>query len=166
MVVIFGRQSLAGCVVGAVGRPRVARGPSGRGPDRLRRGGRAIGRALLLDEPSMRLSPKLVEDILAVLQRLRGGGLLLVEQNACLVVENGEVAMTGASAQPRHDPGCAASTPASDASREDPENSRPTVVVHHAFIDVVRSSSGYSAERYVRCRRDIRFAVRRRRGVW
>jgi branched-chain amino acid transport system ATP-binding protein len=82
----------------------------------------AIGRALmsrprllLLDEPSMGLSPKLVEDILAVLQRLRGEGLslLLVEQNAkltfeatgtCLVVENGEVAMTGTSAQLRHDP--------------------------------------------------------------
>jgi branched-chain amino acid transport system ATP-binding protein len=82
----------------------------------------AIGRALmsrprllLLDEPSMGLSPKLVEDILAVLQRLcaEGLSLLLVEQNAkltfeatrtCLVVENGEVAMTGTSAKLRHDP--------------------------------------------------------------
>lgn len=82
----------------------------------------AIGRALmsrprllLLDEPSMGLSPKLVEDILAVLQRLRAEGLtlLLVEQNAkltfettstCLVVENGEVAMHGTSAELRHDP--------------------------------------------------------------
>jgi branched-chain amino acid transport system ATP-binding protein len=81
----------------------------------------AIGRALmvkprllLLDEPSMGLSPKLVEDILAVLQRLNRDGLtmLLVEQNAkltfeatsaCLVVENGAVAMTGASDQLRHD---------------------------------------------------------------
>jgi branched-chain amino acid transport system ATP-binding protein len=81
----------------------------------------AIGRALmsrprllLLDEPSMGLSPKLVEDILAVLQRLGREGLsmLLVEQNAkltfeatstCLVVENGEVAMTGAAADLRHD---------------------------------------------------------------
>jgi branched-chain amino acid transport system ATP-binding protein len=81
----------------------------------------AIGRALmaqprllLLDEPSMGLSPKLVEDILAVLQRLNRDGLtmLLVEQNAkltfeatsaCLVVENGAVAMTGASQQLRHD---------------------------------------------------------------
>jgi branched-chain amino acid transport system ATP-binding protein len=81
----------------------------------------AIGRALmsqpkllLLDEPSMGLSPKLVEDILAVLQRLNRDGLsmLLVEQNAkltfeattaCLVVENGAVAMTGASAELRHD---------------------------------------------------------------
>ncbi|WP_232344874.1 ABC transporter ATP-binding protein [Actinoplanes awajinensis] len=82
----------------------------------------AIGRALmsrpkllLLDEPSMGLSPKLVEDILAVLLRLRteGMSLLLVEQNAkltfeatssCLVVENGEVAMTGTSDRLRHDP--------------------------------------------------------------
>ncbi|GIM91498.1 ABC transporter ATP-binding protein [Paractinoplanes toevensis] len=82
----------------------------------------AIGRALmsrprllLLDEPSMGLSPKLVEDILAVLQRLRAEGLslLLVEQNAkltfeatgsCLVVENGEVAMRGTSAELRHNP--------------------------------------------------------------
>jgi branched-chain amino acid transport system ATP-binding protein len=82
----------------------------------------AIGRALmsrprllLLDEPSMGLSPKLVEDIVAVLQRLRGEGLslLLVEQNAkltfevtssCLVVENGEVAMSGTSGELRHDP--------------------------------------------------------------
>ena len=82
----------------------------------------AIGRALmarprllLLDEPSMGLSPRLVEDILAVLVRLRAEGLslLLVEQNAkltfeatssCLVVENGEMAMSGASSQLRHDP--------------------------------------------------------------
>ncbi|GLY73918.1 ABC transporter ATP-binding protein [Actinoallomurus iriomotensis] len=81
----------------------------------------AVGRALmaeprllLLDEPSMGLSPKLVEDILAVLRRLREEGLslLLVEQNAkltfeatsdCLVMENGEVVMTGTSAELRDD---------------------------------------------------------------
>jgi branched-chain amino acid transport system ATP-binding protein len=81
----------------------------------------SIGRALmsrpkllLLDEPSMGLSPKLVEGILAVLQRLGQDGLsmLLVEQNAkltfeatstCLVVENGAVAMTGTSQELRHD---------------------------------------------------------------
>ncbi|GAA3383967.1 ABC transporter ATP-binding protein [Cryptosporangium minutisporangium] len=72
-------------------------------------------RLLLLDEPSMGLSPKLVADILAVLQRLSSEGLslLLVEQNAkltfeatssCLVVENGEVAMVGSSEELRHDP--------------------------------------------------------------
>jgi ABC-type arginine transport system ATPase subunit len=82
----------------------------------------AIGRALmsepklvLLDEPSMGLSPKLVEEILATLQRLSaaGLGLLLVEQNAkltfeatesCLVMENGRIAMTGSSADLSHDP--------------------------------------------------------------
>jgi branched-chain amino acid transport system ATP-binding protein len=81
----------------------------------------AIGRALmsqprllLLDEPSMGLSPKLVEDILAVLQRLSKSGLsmLLVEQNAkltfeatstCLVVENGTVAISGTSQELQHD---------------------------------------------------------------
>ncbi|MEV0646308.1 ABC transporter ATP-binding protein [Phytomonospora sp. NPDC050363] len=82
----------------------------------------AIGRALmsrprllLLDEPSMGLSPKLVEDILAVLQRLHREGLstVLVEQNAkltfeaasqCLVVENGAVALSGTSQELQHDP--------------------------------------------------------------
>jgi branched-chain amino acid transport system ATP-binding protein len=81
----------------------------------------AIGRALmcqprllLLDEPSMGLSPKLVDGILAVLQRLRAEGisLLLVEQNAkltfeatseCLVMENGAVALTGTSQALRND---------------------------------------------------------------
>jgi branched-chain amino acid transport system ATP-binding protein len=71
-------------------------------------------RLLLLDEPSMGLSPRLVGDILDVLQRLRQEGLslLLVEQNAkltfeatsdCLVMENGAVAMTGTSDALRHD---------------------------------------------------------------
>jgi branched-chain amino acid transport system ATP-binding protein len=73
----------------------------------------AIGRArmakptlLLLDEPSMGLSPKLVEVIGETLRRLRDEGLslLLVEQNAmltfeattdCLVLQNGEVALSG-----------------------------------------------------------------------
>lgn len=81
----------------------------------------AIGRGLmskpsmlLLDEPSMGLSPKLVGEMLTVLQRLRQAGLsmLLVEQNAkltfeatttCLVVENGSVAMTGTSQELKHD---------------------------------------------------------------
>jgi branched-chain amino acid transport system ATP-binding protein len=81
-----------------------------------------IGRALmarpvllLLDEPSMGLSPKLVEVIGSTLQRLRADGLslLLVEQNAmltfeatsqCLVLENGEIALTGTSAELRGNP--------------------------------------------------------------
>ena len=82
----------------------------------------AIGRALmarptllLLDEPSMGLSPKLVEVIGDILRRLRDDGLslLLVEQNAmltfeattdCLVLENGEVALSGTSAELRGNP--------------------------------------------------------------
>ena len=82
----------------------------------------AIGRALmarpallLLDEPSMGLSPKLVEVIAETLQRLRADGIamLLVEQNAmltfaatshCLVLENGEIALTGPSADLRANP--------------------------------------------------------------
>lgn len=82
----------------------------------------AIGRALmakpmlmLLDEPSMGLSPKLVEVIGETLQRLRADGLslLLVEQNAmltfettsdCLVLENGEIALSGPSADLRANP--------------------------------------------------------------
>ena len=82
----------------------------------------AIGRALmarpalmLLDEPSMGLSPKLVEVIAETLQRLRADGIamLLVEQNAmltfaatshCLVLENGEIALSGPSAELRANP--------------------------------------------------------------
>ena len=82
----------------------------------------AIGRALMstpkllvLDEPSMGLSPVLVDDIAAALRRLRGEGatLLLVEQNAkltfgltdrCVVLENGEVVKEGRSAELRDDP--------------------------------------------------------------
>jgi len=82
----------------------------------------AMGRALMsrpslivCDEPSMGLSPILVDDILAVLQRLHGAGLsiLLVEQNAklcfeavtrCLVMEHGNVVKTGPVAELRTDP--------------------------------------------------------------
>jgi len=82
----------------------------------------AIGRALmarpvllLLDEPSMGLSPKLVEVIGETLRRLRDAGLslLLVEQNAmltfetttdCLVLENGEVALSGTAAELSRNP--------------------------------------------------------------
>ena len=72
----------------------------------------AIGRALmskprliLLDEPSMGLSPKLVEDILAVLQRLSAAGhaLLLVEQNAKLTFEATEDLPGDGERRGRHD---------------------------------------------------------------
>jgi branched-chain amino acid transport system ATP-binding protein len=82
----------------------------------------AIGRALMshprllvLDEPSMGLSPKLVDDVLAVIQRLKATGMsiLLVEQNAkltfeatnhCYVMENGSIVMEGPADRLRHDP--------------------------------------------------------------
>jgi branched-chain amino acid transport system ATP-binding protein len=82
----------------------------------------AMGRALMAkpslivcDEPSMGLSPILVDDILGALQRLHKSGLsiLLVEQNArlcfeavsrCLVMEHGNVVKTGPVAELRHDP--------------------------------------------------------------
>lgn len=82
----------------------------------------AVGRALmcrpkvmLLDEPSMGLSPILVGEIAGALKRLNadGLGIVLVEQNAkltfevtttCLVMENGEIAATGTSTALRHDP--------------------------------------------------------------
>jgi branched-chain amino acid transport system ATP-binding protein len=80
----------------------------------------AIGRALvsrprmiLLDEPSMGLSPILVGAILKVLLRLRDEGLsiLLVERNAtltfeatqrCLVMEDGRAMLSGTAAELRH----------------------------------------------------------------
>jgi branched-chain amino acid transport system ATP-binding protein len=81
----------------------------------------AIGRALmarpsivLLDEPSMGLSPKLVGQVLETLMavRERGTSILLVEQNAwltfeasdrCLVMANGTVALEGPSSELSHD---------------------------------------------------------------
>jgi branched-chain amino acid transport system ATP-binding protein len=81
----------------------------------------AIARALMsepkllvLDEPSMGLSPKLVDEVLDVIQRLTatGMGILLVEQNAkltfeatthCFVMENGEFVMDGPADDLRHD---------------------------------------------------------------
>ncbi len=77
----------------------------------------AIGRAmmsrpslLLLDEPSMGLAPRLVEQIFAVIKRLAADGItiLLVEQNAFAalaashrgyVIETGRIALTGTGAE-------------------------------------------------------------------
>jgi branched-chain amino acid transport system ATP-binding protein len=82
----------------------------------------AIGRAmmaeprlLLLDEPSLGLAPKLVQEIFAAIRRIADGGLsiLLVEQNTRLalataargyVLVTGEVAFSGPCAELRDDP--------------------------------------------------------------
>ena len=64
-------------------------------------------RIMLLDEPSLGLSPVMVRDIFAIIRRLkeeRGVTMLLVEQNATMaldvadfgyVLENGQIAMDG-----------------------------------------------------------------------
>jgi branched-chain amino acid transport system ATP-binding protein len=71
----------------------------------------AIGpRALLLDEPSMGLAPKLVDQIFAIVadERARGTSILLVEQNArralaladtAHVMERGRIVLSGAGAE-------------------------------------------------------------------
>ena len=83
----------------------------------------AIGRALMaeprlliLDEPSLGLSPILVEEMFALVRRLHGEGLsiLLVEQNVfqsleiadrAYVLENGAIALSGAAAELAEDEG-------------------------------------------------------------
>lgn len=73
------------------------------------------GRLMLLDEPSMGLSPILVEEIFGVIQEIRRAGttILLVEQNAhmalkvadyCYVLETGTMAMSGTPAELAGDP--------------------------------------------------------------
>ncbi|MCM2251880.1 MAG: ABC transporter ATP-binding protein [Ramlibacter sp.] len=83
----------------------------------------AIGRALLaqpklmlLDEPSLGLSPKLVEDIFTIIARInaeRGVSMLLVEQNATLalavahagyIMENGKIVIDGSAEKLAADP--------------------------------------------------------------
>jgi branched-chain amino acid transport system ATP-binding protein len=80
--------------------------------------GRALmsrGKLLLLDEPSMGLSPILVRDIFRVLREINAAGttILLVEQNAHLalqlagrawVLQNGRVEVAGLSAELAGDP--------------------------------------------------------------
>ncbi|WP_370156516.1 ABC transporter ATP-binding protein [Ferrovibrio sp.] len=87
----------------------------------------AIGRGLMgepelliLDEPSLGLSPLLVEEMFGLIRRLNGEGLaiLLVEQNVmqslsiahrAFVLEHGEIALAGAAADLLNDPGLKAS---------------------------------------------------------
>jgi ABC-type branched-subunit amino acid transport system ATPase component len=81
----------------------------------------AIGRALmsepkllLLDEPSLGLSPRLVSDLFSILRRLTEGGqsIVLVEQNAyqglkladhVYVIDNGRIATAGTPEEIRQD---------------------------------------------------------------
>ena len=69
----------------------------------------------MLDEPSMGLSPILVQQIFAVVRQMHADGLtiLLVEQNVKLalgissyayILENGEIVLEGASGQLADDP--------------------------------------------------------------
>jgi len=73
------------------------------------------GRLMLLDEPSMGLSPVLVRDIFKVLQEINKSGttILLVEQNANMalrvaqrgyVLETGTIAFSGTSQELKGDP--------------------------------------------------------------
>nr|WP_223871791.1 ABC transporter ATP-binding protein [Candidatus Dactylopiibacterium carminicum] len=75
-------------------------------------------RVLLLDEPSLGLAPKIIEELFAVLDRLRGEKmtLLLVDQMAALalaladrayVLENGAVVARGSAAEIAADPALA-----------------------------------------------------------
>jgi len=72
-------------------------------------------RLLILDEPSLGLSPLLVEEMFALIRRLHADGLaiMLVEQNVAQtleladeahVLENGAFAMSGTAAEVRADP--------------------------------------------------------------
>jgi branched-chain amino acid transport system ATP-binding protein len=74
------------------------------------RGLMAEPKLLILDEPSLGLSPLLVEEMFALIAQLRAGGLavLLVEQNVgqsleiadrAYVMENGSIRFTGTSAE-------------------------------------------------------------------
>jgi branched-chain amino acid transport system ATP-binding protein len=71
---------------------------------------------LILDEPSLGLSPLLVEEMFALISRLNGEGLaiLLVEQNVvqslaiahrAYVLEGGVVALSGSAAELAEHPG-------------------------------------------------------------
>jgi branched-chain amino acid transport system ATP-binding protein len=79
------------------------------------RGLMAEPKLLILDEPSLGLSPLLVEEMFTLIQRIASDGLavMLVEQNVVQsldlasyanVLENGEVAMAGVAADLKRDP--------------------------------------------------------------
>ena len=77
-------------------------------------------RILLLDEPSMGLAPNIVNDVFAIIEKLRGDGLtiVLVEQfarralaiaDSGYVLARGEIVMSGTSAELSSDAGLVAS---------------------------------------------------------
>jgi branched-chain amino acid transport system ATP-binding protein len=79
------------------------------------RGMMAEPRLLIVDEPSLGLSPLLVEEMFALIRRLNDDGLpiLLVEQNVvqslecasrAYILENGTIALSGSAEQVRNDP--------------------------------------------------------------
>jgi len=79
------------------------------------RGLMAEPRLLILDEPSLGLSPRLTEDLFALIARLHAGGLsiLLVEQNVvqslavaarAIVIEHGQVALAGTASDLQDNP--------------------------------------------------------------
>jgi branched-chain amino acid transport system ATP-binding protein len=79
------------------------------------RGMMAEPKLLILDEPSLGLSPLLVEEMFGLIRRLHGEGLsiMLVEQNVAqsleiadraYVLENGAFAISGPAAEVREDP--------------------------------------------------------------
>ena len=79
------------------------------------RGLMAEPKLLILDEPSLGLSPLLVEEMFALIQRINaeGAALLLVEQNVvqsldvasrAYVLDNGAIVLQGSAAQVRDDP--------------------------------------------------------------
>ena len=81
----------------------------------LGRGMMADGRILLLDEPSLGLSPLFVQYIFETMRKLHAAGMtiLLVEQNSnltfrnasrCYVLERGQIAVEGRSEDVRQDP--------------------------------------------------------------
>jgi branched-chain amino acid transport system ATP-binding protein len=79
------------------------------------RGLMAEPKLLILDEPSLGLSPRLVEDLFALISRIHADGLaiLLVEQNAvqslalasrAYILEQGEIVLSGVASELRDSP--------------------------------------------------------------
>jgi branched-chain amino acid transport system ATP-binding protein len=81
----------------------------------IARGLMAEPKLLILDEPSLGLSPLLVEEMFSLIERIRdeGPGILLVEQNVvqslaiasrAYMLENGSIVLEGPAAALRDDP--------------------------------------------------------------